>query len=116
MAIAQASAQATPISVIQLHQAGRAVQMNHGAMLATGDVLCFLHADTLVPDDLVAVVETTLADRAIACGGFVSLMQGASTTRWGVSLHNALKTYYAPCCFDLIYFSSRVCACCLATK
>jgi rSAM/selenodomain-associated transferase 2 len=98
VAIAQAN-EAVPISVIQLHQTGRAVQMNQGAMLATGDVLCFLHADTLVPDDLVAVIEKTLADRAIACGGFISLMQGANTTRWSVSLHNALKTYYAPLLF-----------------
>ena len=30
-------------------QPGRAVQMNNGAELATGDVLLFLHADTVLP-------------------------------------------------------------------
>ena len=32
---------------------GRAVQMNHGAHAASGDVLWFLHADTLAPEDAV---------------------------------------------------------------
>jgi rSAM/selenodomain-associated transferase 2 len=31
-------------------QPGRAVQMNSGAELATGDVLLFLHADTVLPE------------------------------------------------------------------
>lgn len=78
---------------------GRSVQMNQGAMVATGEVLCFLHADTLVPDDLVTIVENTLADPTIACGGFISLMVGKDITRWGISLHNYLKTYYAPLLF-----------------
>jgi rSAM/selenodomain-associated transferase 2 len=85
--------------VIVSEQAGRSRQMNRGAEVATGDILCFLHADTLVPDDLVAVVVKTLADPAVACGGFISLMTGAETTRWSVSLHNSLKTYYAPLLF-----------------
>ena len=33
--------------------------MNQGARQATGDLLCFLHADTLIPDDLVSVAERT---------------------------------------------------------
>lgn len=78
---------------------GRASQMNWGAATAIGEILCFVHADTQLPDDLVAVVEQTLRDPTIACGGFISLMVGAKTTRWGVSLHNYLKTYYAPLLF-----------------
>jgi len=91
------------LSQTELHilstERGRSLQMNRGAAAATGDILCFLHADTLVPDDLVAIVTETLSDSTIACGGFVSLMTGAHTTRWGVSLHNYLKTYYAPLIF-----------------
>ncbi|MDX2217114.1 MAG: TIGR04283 family arsenosugar biosynthesis glycosyltransferase [Oculatellaceae cyanobacterium bins.114] len=87
------------VSVVTAQQRGRSVQMNAGASVATGDILCFLHADTLVPDDLVTVVDTTLANSAIACGGFISLMQGTQITRWSVSLHNYLKTYYAPLLF-----------------
>ena len=85
--------------VVTSEQAGRAIQMNRGAEAATGEILCFLHADTLVPDDLVTVIARTLANPAIACGGFISLMTGTETTRWGVSLHNYLKTYYAPLLF-----------------
>ena len=94
--IAIASAEA---SVIYSNQRGRAVQMNQGAEVATGEILCFLHADTLVPDDLVAVIQQTLADKTVAGGGFISLMTGEVTTRWAVSLHNYLKTYYAPLLF-----------------
>ena len=77
-------------------RAGRAIQMNEGAKLATGNFLCFIHADTLVPYDLVTLIENTLSDQHIAGGGFISLMTGDTTTRWGTSLHNYLKTYYAP--------------------
>ncbi len=79
--------------------AQRSVQMNLGAEAATGDILCFLHADTLVPDDIVAVIQTALGDRTIVGGGFISLMAGSQHTRWGFSLHNYLKTYYAPLLF-----------------
>lgn len=85
--------------VLNSNERGRAVQMNRGAEAATGEILCFLHADTSVPDDLVAVIEQTLADQTVAAGGFISLMAGSQTTRWGVSLHNYLKTYYAPLIF-----------------
>lgn len=78
---------------------GRSRQMNRGAEVATGDILCFLHADTLVPDDFIAVIQETLADPTVACGGFISLMTGTQTTRWFISLHNYLKTYYAPLLF-----------------
>lgn len=73
--------------------------MNQGAKVARGDFLCFLHADTLVPPDLVTLIEMTLAEPQVACGGFISLMTGENTTRWGVSFHNYLKTYYAPLLF-----------------
>lgn len=40
---------------------GRATQMNAGAAAAGGDILVFLHADTTLPPDAVAAVETALA-------------------------------------------------------
>ncbi|NDJ17818.1 TIGR04283 family arsenosugar biosynthesis glycosyltransferase [Myxacorys almedinensis] len=99
-----AIAQTMGVKVIVSEQAGRSIQLNRGAEVATGDILCFLHADTLVPDDLVAVIVTTLAGSTVACGGFISLMTGAETTRWSVSLHNYLKTYYAPLLFHPYLF------------
>jgi len=96
----------TNIKVIS-SDAGRALQMNQGAKVATGEILCFLHADTLVPDDLATIIETTLANPTIACGGFISLMAGKNTTRWGISLHNYFKTYYAPLLFRPHLFFGR---------
>ncbi|MBM0743437.1 TIGR04283 family arsenosugar biosynthesis glycosyltransferase [Phormidium sp. CLA17] len=87
------------VKVLACDRRGRSIQMNHGATLAKGNVLCFLHADTQVPDDLIAIIQRTLADQTVACGGFISLMTGPETTRWGISLHNYLKTYYAPLLF-----------------
>lgn len=95
----QAIAAQFPVTLLQTPQARRSSQMNLGAAKATGSILCFLHADTLVPDDGMAVIEKTLATPAIACGGFVSLMTGHYTTRWSTSFHNVLKTYYAPLLF-----------------
>jgi len=92
-------AQSLGFSPLISSQKSRSSQMNLGAKAATGDILCFIHADTLVPDDLTAIIEKTLADLTIAGGGFISLMSGKNRTRWGVSLHNYLKTYYAPLLF-----------------
>ncbi len=87
------------VNVLSCQPPGRSLQMNYGAKASTGEILCFLHADTCVPDDLIAVITATLEDKSIAGGGFISLMTGFQTTRWGVSLHNYLKTYYAPLIF-----------------
>ncbi len=99
-----ALAEAAGVRVITATQPSRAVQMNQGASVTTGEVLWFLHADTLVPDDGVAVITQALADPTVVGGGFVSLMAGVATTRWGISLHNYLKTYYAPLLFRPLLF------------
>lgn len=99
VAIARSHPAAFPVTVLPSPQARRSLQMNLGAAQAQGTFLCFLHADTLVPDDLVTVIEATLADPQVACGGFISIMAGTLTTRWGITLHNFLKTYYAPLLF-----------------
>lgn len=87
------------VKVIFADRPGRSVQMNLGAKQATGDILCFLHGDTRVPDDLVTLMTTTLANSEVACGGFISVMEGERTTRWGISLHNTVKTHYAALLF-----------------
>ncbi len=91
--------QTVGVKVLSCQHCGRSIQMNHGASFATGDILCFLHADTWVPDDLITIIEQTLKKPNIACGGFISVMTGTQTTRWGISIHNFLKTYYAPLLF-----------------
>ncbi|MBE9063924.1 TIGR04283 family arsenosugar biosynthesis glycosyltransferase [cf. Phormidesmis sp. LEGE 11477] len=94
-----AIAQKYSATILTTQHARRSTQMNLGAQQASGDILCFLHGDTIVPDDVVDVILATLSDSTVACGGFVSLMTGRMTTRWSTSLHNSLKTYYAPLLF-----------------
>ncbi len=50
--------------------AGRAVQMNAGAAVARGDVLLFLHADTLLPDDFVIHITRVLRQPNVVAGAF----------------------------------------------
>lgn len=49
---------------------GRAAQMNAGARGATGDLLLFLHADTLLPPGAFRRVAATLAEPDVAGGSF----------------------------------------------
>jgi rSAM/selenodomain-associated transferase 2 len=49
---------------------GRAVQMNAGAARAIGDVLAFVHADTIVPRTFAADIEAALADARVSGGRF----------------------------------------------
>jgi rSAM/selenodomain-associated transferase 2 len=49
---------------------GRACQMNHGASLASGDILLFLHADTLLPRMAFSLIRSSLRDDRIVAGAF----------------------------------------------
>jgi rSAM/selenodomain-associated transferase 2/rSAM/selenodomain-associated transferase 1 len=62
---------------------GRAVQQNAGARLAAGDVLLFLHADTLLPEDYPLHVFETLMDPSVALGAFQFRTDDSS---WGMRL------------------------------
>ncbi|GAA4406192.1 TIGR04283 family arsenosugar biosynthesis glycosyltransferase [Nibrella viscosa] len=87
------------LKILRSPVACRAAQMNQGAQVATGDILCFLHADTALPDDALTVMQQTLADPRTAAAGFISLMRGPMRTRWITSFHNYIKSYYAPLLF-----------------
>jgi rSAM/selenodomain-associated transferase 2/rSAM/selenodomain-associated transferase 1 len=49
---------------------GRARQMNAGAARASGNVLLFLHADTLLPPDYLAAAARALAQSRVVAGAF----------------------------------------------
>lgn len=51
-------------------KSGRAVQMNTGAGLAKGNVLLFLHADTILSKQAVRSMRQQLKDPSLACGAF----------------------------------------------
>jgi rSAM/selenodomain-associated transferase 2 len=52
---------------------GRARQMNRGAAMARGDILLFLHADTLLPDDAPELIANVLSGDPDLVGGAFSL-------------------------------------------
>lgn len=58
---------------------GRAVQMNHGAEVATGDVLLFLHADTRLPPDGARAITAGLAQTGRAWGRFDVRLSGSQS-------------------------------------
>ena len=64
-----AVARAAGATVIQ-SKPGRARQMNAGAAQATGNILLFLHADTLLPKDWPPVVHETLGQPRAVAGSF----------------------------------------------
>ena len=78
---------------------GRAAQINAGVEAATSPLVWVLHADTLPPDDAVAVIREVLADPRTALAGFTAVLAGPRTTRWGTTFHNCIKTFYAPLLF-----------------
>ncbi len=49
---------------------GRAAQQNLGAKAASGELLLFLHADTILPDGWDWIVRKTLSDPSVALGAF----------------------------------------------
>jgi hypothetical protein len=56
--------------------AGRARQMNCGATEAGGDVLLFLHADTVLPDDTYDAIVDALRDGRVQGGNFTLRFDG----------------------------------------
>lgn len=57
------------IDQLVLSPAGRAVQMNKGAEAAQGKVLLFLHADTLLPKQLVQLINEHVSNNAVDVWG-----------------------------------------------
>jgi rSAM/selenodomain-associated transferase 2 len=61
---------------------GRARQMNAGAEVATGDVLMFLHADTLLPARFDQAIVAALGDARIVGGRFDVHLAPSSPLLW----------------------------------
>ena len=68
---------------------GRAAQMNAGAGVAQGEILLFLHADTLLPSDAVRVLNQLEQEQDFTYGGFCHRFSGQHAALRFVSwLHN----------------------------
>jgi rSAM/selenodomain-associated transferase 2 len=61
---------------------GRAVQMNAGAAAANGEVLLFLHADTILPAGYDGEIARRMADRAVVGGRFDVALLPSSPLLW----------------------------------
>ncbi len=66
---------------------GRAVQMNRGAAGASGDILWFLHADCMPPQNAFDQIRASMADPEVVAGGFRWDLTGG---RWYYSLATLL--------------------------
>jgi glycosyltransferase involved in cell wall biosynthesis len=69
----------------------RAALMNAGAAVATGDVLFFLHADSLPPADAVASIERALQDAPVVGGAFEHLFDEHEWSLRAISYLNRLR-------------------------
>ncbi|MDT8282325.1 MAG: TIGR04283 family arsenosugar biosynthesis glycosyltransferase [Gammaproteobacteria bacterium] len=47
-----------------ISKAGRALQMNNGAAIASGNVFVFLHADTFLPDNVVQIISASMTENS----------------------------------------------------
>lgn len=55
---------------------GRAAQMNRGALASKGEILLFLHADTLLPDQALPLISAAIANRRGRWGRFDLRLSG----------------------------------------
>ena len=76
--VAVAGASQLPAITVAQTQRGRALQMNEGAAHATGPVLLFLHADTVLPPDADALIRQALANGVHVWGRFDVRIHGQS--------------------------------------
>jgi hypothetical protein len=71
--------------------------MNHGAVAARGDILLFLHADTILPKDGLRMIAAELTKPGVAAGSFcLSFPHPDPRLRliaWGSRINHLLFTY-----------------------
>jgi rSAM/selenodomain-associated transferase 2 len=73
---------------------GRAIQMNTGAAIASGEILLFLHADTRLPTGFDGMIRTALQQPRTIAGAFALKIDsphwGLRLVEWGVKLRSHL--------------------------
>ncbi len=94
--LTMALALAGGIKAVIAPRKGRGAQINYGVQLASGDVVCVLHADSILPVDAIKIIRKTMKNDAIALASFTPRIAGPQGTRWGFTIHNYIKTWYAP--------------------
>jgi len=84
--------QAEPLLRYETAPRGRALQMNSAARRARGDWLLFLHADTLLPDGALCLLNSLENDAACQAGGFRHCFTG---TDWRLRMISRLDNLRA---------------------
>lgn len=84
------------LRIVKCPRKGRGAQINHGVAKAKGELICVLHADSILPTDAVTLIRETMADKGTALSSFFPKLVGECRTRWGSTAHNIAKTWYAP--------------------
>ncbi|TAE61572.1 MAG: glycosyltransferase [Nostocales cyanobacterium] len=73
---------------------GRAVQMNTGVAIASGEILLFLHADTCLPPGFDTMIRAKLAEPGVIAGAFTLKIDaphwGLRLVEWGVKWRSRL--------------------------
>ena len=82
-----------PVRVIRAAK-GRAVQMNAGAGVATGDWILFLHADTLLPADALGCIAAVAAEGRCEAGAF---RHRFTQPHWMLSIVSAVNNVRCRC-------------------
>ena len=74
---------------------GRGIQMHTGATVARGQTLLFLHADTILPNEAVVLIENCLSDDPLTVGGNFEIRFGGETraARFMTWLYPRLKQF-----------------------
>lgn len=79
-------------AIVIASERGRGLQMHGGASVAQGDVLWFLHADTLVPADAADLIVNAFHDPKVVAGNFDLLFDGqTSAARFMTWLYPKLR-------------------------
>jgi rSAM/selenodomain-associated transferase 2 len=86
---------------------GRALQMNAGAAVATGDALLFLHADTQLPDNADRLVLDGLAQSRRIWGRFDVRIDGSGLLPLIAVMMNARSRLTSICTGDQAMFVTR---------
>ncbi|MBN1860042.1 MAG: TIGR04283 family arsenosugar biosynthesis glycosyltransferase [Candidatus Thermoplasmatota archaeon] len=71
---------------------GRGRQMNLGAAHASGDILVFLHADTLLPTNALVVIQETLQNTNLVGGAFTLQIQSKKRLLHMIAVYSTLRS------------------------
>jgi rSAM/selenodomain-associated transferase 2 len=83
-----------PAIIVSATNAGRGHQMNVGARQAQGEILLFLHADTLPPFNTAALIQRALIDPRLVGGAFRLAVNTKNPVLWFIARMTTLRSRF----------------------